>query len=52
VDEQLPQIHIPSFADPEQPWLATRRMLPGHQTRPRGKLPAIFEMTRVTHGRN
>jgi hypothetical protein len=52
VDKQFADVAIASFADPQQPGLATRRVLFGHQTYPGGKLPAVFEDLRIAHGRH
>lgn len=50
VDEELPQIDIPAFADPQQTRLAPSGVLPWHQPQPRSTLTAILESARITHG--
>ena len=42
---------ITPLADPQQPSLASRRVLFGHQPDPGGKLPAVVEHPGITHGR-
>jgi hypothetical protein len=49
--EQLTQIAVAAFADPEEPWLATRRVLTGDQAQPGRKLAAVLELAGVADGR-
>jgi hypothetical protein len=50
--EELPQIAIAPFADPEQTGLATSGVLPGYQAQPGRKLAAILKMARITDRSN
>jgi hypothetical protein len=50
VDDELAQVGAASFADTEQPLFATGRVLPRYQAKPRGELPATFELLAVADG--
>jgi len=50
MDEEFAQITIAPFAYTQQALLPSRRMLAWHQPQPGGKLPAIFERTRIADG--
>src|SRR3954468_16933438 len=43
MDQQSAQIDVAAFADPEQPWLASRRNLAWHQAEPGGQIAAARE---------
>src|SRR3954452_20782442 len=43
MDQQSAQIEVAAFADPEQPWLASRRNLAWHQDEPGGQISAARE---------
>ena len=47
MDEQGTEGDVPTFADPEQPWLAACSMLPRHQPHPRSKLAPMLERARI-----
>jgi hypothetical protein len=52
VNQELPNVFVPSFADPQEPGFSAAGMLPGNQSYPSGKLPTISEGSPVSHGRN
>src|ERR1700757_3866939 len=52
VDEDLAQVDVAAFADAEQPRLASSRVLPRHDTEPRGKVASLPEGCAVADGGN
>ena len=51
VDEQCSQVGVAALADAQQPRLATRAGLLGHQSHPGGKLPPRLEGLGIPHRR-
>jgi hypothetical protein len=52
VDEQFTQIAIAAFADPEEPWLAFRRVFAWDQSQSGRKPAAVLDLGRVADRRN
>src|SRR5499427_700165 len=52
MDEEGPEVYVPAFTDPKQPWLAARGMLPRHQADPRRKLAPILERAGIADRRD
>src|ERR687893_471765 len=52
MDEQLAEVDISPFADPEQMRLASCGVLAWHKSQPRRELPAILEVRRIAHRRD
>ena len=50
MDEEGAEVAIPALRHPQQRRLPPRRMLPGDETQPGGKLAAILEVGRIAHG--
>jgi hypothetical protein len=48
VDEPCTEIEIASCADPEEPWLAARRVFPRDQAKPGCQLAAVLGLGHVT----
>ncbi|WP_245243269.1 hypothetical protein [Pararhodobacter sp. SW119] len=47
MDQQRANVAVSPLADPEQPGLSAARNLPGHQTQPSSKVPAVPETAPV-----
>jgi hypothetical protein len=48
--QQLAEVAIPTFANPEQARLPARGVFTGHKGQPGRKLTAILEVCRIRHG--